>query len=337
MTVDLRKLQKSLEKYSAKPIYFVVGSDEYMVQEALTAIKNKSIVSGLDDFNYNQFYGGETKGVAIKDHAETLPVMSEMRMVLVKKAEGLKEKDWEILCPLIENVVTSCCLVFVFNKLDKRKKFYKLAQKNAVIVELKTPYDNQIPDWIDYIANHQGLSLSSEAKAILFQLVGNHLIEIKNELLKLKSFKEKEETQGNILKISKSDILKVVSKSKFENVFELTKAIGKRDRGQALYYLAQLLDGGQNEVATLSLVKRHIRILGQVKSAVAQGQAYSQLGSLVGVPQFFVKEYTSQAKSWSEAKLLSTMEALKNTDMALKTSPLSSHIWLENFIIKSCQ
>lgn len=337
MTLDLRKLQQSLSKYAAAPLYFLVGADEYMVDEALAAIKAKVVTEGMDDFNFNSFYGTDTKGVKILDHVETLPMMSEMRMVLVKRAEGLKEKDWDILTPILEEVVDTCSLVFVFNKIDKRKKFYKLAQKKGVIIDLKTPYDNQIPSWIEYIAGQHKVSLSGEATAMLFQLVGNHLIEVKNELIKLRSFKQKNKDSDEVVKVTKEDILQVVSKSKFENVFELTKALGQRDRGQALYFLAQLLDSGQNEIATLALVKRHIRILSHVKKALNSGLAHSQLGSTVGVPQFFVKEYSSQATKWTDQKINATMDALKDTDMALKSSPISSHIWLENFIIKSCE
>ncbi len=338
MTLDLRKLQQSLSKYSAAPIYFLVGSDEFMVDEAIAAIKEKVVTEGMDDFNYNQFSGTDTRGVKILEHVETLPMMSDMRMVLVRRADALKEKDWNILTTILQDRVDTCSLVLVFNKIDKRKKYYKLGQKNGVIVDLKTPYDNQIPTWIDYIAHQNGVSLTPEATGILFQLVGNHLIEIKNELIKLKSYKSSSDSNpSSEVKISKDDILKVVSKSKFENVFQLTKALGQRDRGQALYFLAQLLDSGQNEIATLALVKRHMRILSHVKKVMNTGLPYSKLGSTVGVPQFFVKEYSSQATKWTDQKINSTIDFLKDTDMALKSSPVSSHIWLENFIIKSCE
>ena len=101
--------------------------------------------------------------------------------------------------------------------------------------------------------------------------------------------------------------------------------------------MAELLGGGQNEIATLALVKRHIKILFHLKRAQKQGYPFGQLGKVIGVPQFFVKEYVGQVKNWSETKLENTVELLKTTDMALKVSPISSSIWLENFIIKVCQ
>ena len=119
-------------------------------------------------------------------------------------------------------------------------------------------------------------------------------------------------------------------------MFELTKAIGQKNQGQALYFLAELLRSGNNEISTLALIKRHIRILFQIKKALSTGVAQSQIASLVGVPPFFVNEYIQQVRLWSEKGVLQAIENLKNTDMALKSSPLSSHIWLENFIIKSC-
>ncbi len=332
MVLDLRKLQQSLHKYDASVLYALVGSDEYLLNQAKTAIYDKVMSDGLEDFNYTKLCGYDHKGSKVLDCVETLPMMSDRRLVQVDNADSLKESDWKTLNRVLEEPVDSTCLVFVFNKLDKRKKFYKLLQKNGVVVELKTPYDNKIPAWIDYISSQVGLNLNHEAKAILFQLTGNHLIEIKNELEKVKAF-----LGDGVTSVNKETILQVVSKSKFDNIFELTKAIGEKKRGQALYFLTELINSGNNEISALALIKRHMRILFKIKKALSSGVGHSQLASLVGVPQFFVKEYLSQANLWTDAGVMKTIDNLKQTDMALKSSPVSSHIWLENFIIKSCQ
>lgn len=336
MNFDLRKLQQYLHKYDPSSLYFICGSDEYLRDQTLLEIRKKVLTEGLEDFNLNVFYGDKISGSEINDVAVTLPMMAKKRLVIVKSAQSLKERDWGALTGFLENPEESCCLVFLFDKVDKRKKFFKTASKSGVIVDLKTPYDNQIVQWIDYIANNLGVGLEAEARAIFFQLVGNQLIEIKNELQKLKTFLADKGEENSSL-ITKDDVLKVVSKSKFNNVFELTKAIGGQNQGQALYFLAELLGGGQNEIATLALIKRHIKIISHLKRAQKQGHPFAQLGKIIGVPQFFVKEYASQAQKWSEPKLENTIELLKTTDMALKVSPISSPIWLENFIIKVCQ
>jgi DNA polymerase III subunit delta len=85
------------------------------------------------------------------------------------------------------------------------------------------------------------------------------------------------------------------------------------------------------------MVHRHIRLLRQTKMGEQQGLNGRELSSFAGVPYFFLKEYSLQARSWSERKIEKTYKVLMDTDRALKSSPVSSHIWLENFIIQTCQ
>ena len=100
--------------------------------------------------------------------------------------------------------------------------------------------------------------------------------------------------------------------------------------------LANLLEYGQNEIGALALIARHVRILSTIKEGLRAGLAGARLSAKAGVPHFFLGDYVSQTKHWTDKKIARTMHALHETDRALKSSPISGHIWLENFIIKTC-
>src|SRR5262245_24774538 len=112
-------------------------------------------------------------------------MMSPRRFVLYRGVDELKDKDWEGLFPLLENPVESTVLVLTCEALDKRKKAFKRLAEKAVTVELKRPYENQILEWIDYLAHRLGLFVSREAAQMLRQFVGTNLTELNNELMKL--------------------------------------------------------------------------------------------------------------------------------------------------------
>jgi len=326
---DLRRLQQHLHKHSPHHIYFLYGADTYLKDECLRLINNKSLTEDQRDFNYDSFYATEVNASRVKDAVETFPIMAERRLVIYKQVDKLKDKDWEQLDSLLKKPIDSCTLVLVAEKVDKRKKYYKSLSKNSTVVELKTPYDNQMPSWIDYIAAQEGLKLTPDANRLLFQLVGSQLIELKKELIKLKNHSEKTE-------LNEEDVLKTVSRIKIDSVFELTDAIGKKDKITALTSLAHLLEQGENEIAILALISRHIRILSSLKLALKSGLRGAQLSSQVGVPSFFLKQYQAQVGLWSEKQIEKSIESLHQTDKALKSSPVSSHIWLENFILHTC-
>ncbi len=323
-------LEASVEKGQIYPLYFLYGDETFLIEEALAKIETRALGDGLKDFNLNTYYGGEVKPEQLRDAVETLPMMSQVRVVIVKDAHELSDKDWEALSPLIDEPVTSTAFICVASKVDKRKKYIKRFLEKGVVVEFKRPYDNQIPDWIRSIAKKHDLVLSAEAVSTFHQLVGSNLQDIDGELLKLSQY------LGDQKKVSTDDVLKVVSRLRIDSVFDLTEAIGHNDRARALTCLANLLDHGQNEVGVLALISRHVRILKLVADGLKEGLNGPKLSSRAGVSPYFLKSYIDQARDWSDRKIEQTFQALVDTDRALKSSPVASHIWLENFVVQTC-
>lgn len=328
--MDLRGLQLSLERKAPHPLYFLYGNEPYLIHDALRALKQKTLAGGVTDFNFDSFFAPDTSPAHIKDVVETLPMMASKRMVVYRNVDKLKDKDWEVLQPLMDQPVESCTTVLVAEAIDKRKKFYKRLCEAGVVVELNSPFENQLPSWIEYIASRHGIEVSKEARLYMVQFIGTNLTEIDREVQKLRDYLGERKT------VEPEDVLQVVTRSKVNSIFDLTRAIGERDTAAALTSLAQLLDHGQNEVGVVAMVARHIRILRGVRLGLREGLSGQKLSTKVGVPNFFLKEYIEQARQWDDGKLSSTMEALYETDKALKSSPISSHIWLENMILKTC-
>jgi DNA polymerase-3 subunit delta len=328
---DLRRLQLSLDKKKPAHVYFLYGEETFLVDEALKVIKSKVLEEGAHDFNFDSFIAPETSTGHVRDAVETLPVMCERRLVVYKNVESLKDDAWGELEPVFAKPFDSATLVLVAGKIDKRKKHIKRLQSAAVFVELKKPFDNQIPIWIEYIAHLNDVKLSGEATAAIQELVGTNLSEVNNEIKKIRQF-----LGAKRKNIELEDVLTVVSRARVESVFNLTDAIGRRDRAQALVCLANLLEHGQNEMGVVALIHRQMKILSSICEGRKAGLNGSRLSQKVGVPEFFMKQYLEQARLWDQSKLTGAIRALHETDKALKSSPVSSHIWLENFILRTC-
>jgi DNA polymerase-3 subunit delta len=323
-------LDQTLTKGEIYPLYYLYGDETFLIEDALARLTDTALGEGLKDFNLNTYYGGEVDAAQIRDAVETLPMMAQVRVVIVKDAQDLTDKEWELLAPLVDNPVPTTAFICVATKVDKRKKFIKAFMAKGVVVEYKRPYDNQIPDWIRSIGKKYGLTLDSEAVSTMHQLVGSNLQDIDGEMLKLSQF------MGQNKKVASDDVLKVVSRLRIDSVFDLTEAIGRNDRARALTCLANLLDHGQNEVGVLALISRHVRILKLVADGLREGLSGPKLASRAGVSPYFLKSYVDQARAWSDRKIEHTFQALVDTDRALKSSPVASHIWLENFVVQTC-
>lgn len=328
--IDAQKFYKDLEKGQLAPLYFLFGEEPYLLNQSVERFKYAVLNEGAVDFNYSLFYASDADVVNIKDAVETLPMMAARRLIIVKEAQELTDKEWAELESLFANPVDSSVFVLLAARVDKRKKAVRMLLEKADCVEFKKPYDNQIPSWVNYIAQSLGLTISNDAIHLLHKLVGHHLTEIEGELKKLGDY------VGGDRRIEMADVAQAVSRSKEENVFDFTKAIGESNRVKALEHLVHLMDQGQSEIGIVSLVARHIRILLTVKRGMDDGLHGAKLAHYAQVPPYFLESYVGQARLWSIKKLEQTLLVLSDTDKALKSSPLSSHIWLENMVLKTC-
>ena len=141
---------------------------------------------------------------------------------------------------------------------------------------------------------------------------------------------------GDRIQAEEKDILACSSRLKIESLFDLTDALGNKNIVKSLNLLASLLEQGQNEIALVSLLARHLRILLKVQQGQKENLSSSQLAKKTGLHPYFLKNYLKQVALWTKPQLENTLQSLFLTDKALKSSPLSPHIWLENFILKSC-
>ncbi len=321
----------SLKNQKIYPLYFLFGDESFLLDEAVESLTKILLSENLKDFNFSSFYATDVEVQNLRDAIETLPVMAPRRVVILKEAHELKDKEWEELLPLIESPVESTTWICIAQKADKRKKFLKAFLNHGAVSEFKRPFENQIPQWITAIARKYNLKIDSEASQVLHQLVGNDLAEINSELKKLSQF------LGERNQVLVDDVLEAVSHVRINSIFELTDAIGRNDRSYALVCLANLIENGGNEVAILSLISRHFRILKLVAEGLSEQISGQRLSQRAGVSPYFLKQYMEQVKFWQNGKLEATFRALLDTDRALKASPVASHIWLENFIIHACE
>ncbi len=330
-TIEAQQFYKEVDEGHCAPLYFLFGDEPYLLNQSVDRLKSTVVNESTADFNLNIYYAADSEVSVIKDSVEMLAMMAPQRLVIVKEAQDLTDKEWTVLEPLFENPVDSTVFVLTASKIDRRKKSVRLLLDKARSVEFKRPYENQIPTWINYIAGLHQIEISEESIHLLHKLVGSHLQEIDSEVRKLKDF------MGDRKRVEVSDVSQVVSHVREESVFDLTRSIGENNRVKSLELLVHLLDQGQNEMGIIAMISRHVRLLIKVKRGQEQGLFGAKLAQTVQVAPYFLNEYIEQGKTWSIPRLEDMLMLLDDTDKALKSSPLSSHIWLENLILKGCR
>lgn len=134
MAASLETIWKNLQAKKFEPVYFLCGEEAYYIDLIEGFIADNALEPHEKDFNYSMFYGKDADPMQVLNDAKQYPTFAERRLVIVREAQDIKVKDWELFEKYLENPVKSTILVFAHkNKtLDKRTKIAKVVEKQTV-------------------------------------------------------------------------------------------------------------------------------------------------------------------------------------------------------------
>jgi len=227
MQLSFDEINKRLLHKDFSATYLLHGEEPYYIDRLTDFFEHKVLDASEKDFNLHIFYGNEISGRQVVDACKQYPMLYDRQVVLVKEAQNMK--DTEELIKYVSQPYPTTIFVFAHKhkKVDARTQFGKTMLQCQVVLESKRLYDNQIPDFIATLLRSKKINPTPQATQILSDFLGNDLNKIYNEIEKL------------VLNIQPNDLLtpekieQFIGISKDYNTFELQKAIGNLDIGQA--------------------------------------------------------------------------------------------------------
>jgi DNA polymerase-3 subunit delta len=291
-----------------EPIYVITSEQPLLVDRALAALRDAAVPPAMRGFNYDVIEG-KTTGSRIVAAAQTLPMMAQRRLVLVRDLALLAAAE---LAPLTEYLASpnpSTVLVLLTSKLDKRIKFYLAASKAGRVHELFPP-KNLVP-WIRAEAQTRGVQLTGDAVARLADAVGGDLARLALSIDQLGLY-------AGDRAVTVDDVEDLVADTRDRSIFELTDALGAGDLPRTLAAVGALCDQRQSGVGVVVMLARHVRQLALCQVAIAERTPRNELPSLIGAPPFVIDRIMQQARHWSPAALARASVRLSEADRALK-------------------
>ncbi len=305
-------LERSLRKKSFSPVYLIYGEEDLLIDEAVALLIREAIDDGARSFNLDILSGQDVDPRHLIALASSYPMMSDRRVVVLKDFDKLGGKD--LLLPYLQQPMASTVLVLVTERIDLRQKIYKILQDNAKVVVFRQLYDNEIPDWISGRVRSLGKEISPEACQLLNTYLGRSLREIQQEIDKLFLY------VGSKQIIDVDDVTAIVGVSRSHNIFELQRAIGRKDLSASLSIMEAMLDSGENALGMIVMLTKYFQKLWMIQGTTSTGQSDFQLSSAIGVSPSYVAEYRSAARHWTGDEIEQCFSALVNADLQLKTS-----------------
>lgn len=272
MKIKAEQLSAQLKKATAQT-YLVSGDEPLIVEESCDLIRAHLKNTGYDEREVLHIEAG-FKWEYLLECANALSLFSFKRLIEIRLGS---QKTNKVAAKILEEYLRFApaenTLLIVANKLDsatKKTAWYKLIEKQAVLVEI-WPIDNQqLPHWIQTRARAQNLALDSDAVQMLCDRVEGNLLAAKQELDKLQLLQSNQA-------LSAEDIINAVADSSRYDVFALSDAIVLCQSERSLKILQVLRQEGVEATIILWAISRELRIVYALKAGLEQGQAYEAL------------------------------------------------------------
>jgi DNA polymerase-3 subunit delta len=310
------------------PVYFLYGEESYFIDVISDYIEETVLNETEKEFNQTIVYGKDIDIPTLTSYARRFPMMSNYQVILVKEAQDLKkieELEPYILKPMESTLLVLC---YKYEKIDRRKSLFKNIEKKAVLFESARIYENKIPDWISEYVRKQNYSISAKASYLLAEFLGNDISKIVNEISKLIINVPVHQ------EITEDYVEKNIGISKDYNVFELQKALGKKDVLKSNQIINYFADNPRDNplVKVIPLLFSYFsKIL--VYHHLAD-KSRNNVAAALSVNPFFVMDYQQAAANFSSGKLTSIISLLREYDMKSKGVDSSSTSFPDGELMK---
>lgn len=311
--MSYQEIIKALQQKQYKPIYFLMGDEPYFIDLITQYIAENVLDEAEKPFNQLILYGKDTDTPAIINTAKRFPMMASHQVVIVKEAQHLKDID--DLQYYAEKALQSTILVinYKYNKLDKRKKLYKLIEEHGVIFESDKLYEDKVAPWITSYLEQKKLKINPKAAMLLVEFLGNDLGKLVNELKKLILT-----LPGESDTITSEHIEKNIGISKDFNNFELQKALIDKDVVKANRIINYF---GKNPkenpfVVTITVLFSFFSKL--LLLHYAKDKSRNALATLLKVHPYFISDYQKASQIYAPSNIIHIISWLREYDVKSK-------------------
>lgn len=277
------------------------GGDGQLLDDALAAVSHGLFRDpGATVFDREVLDGREVGVAAIVQSAMTLPVAAPLRLVAVRRCQALPAKGSDLLAEYCASPNPASCLLLLADDAltasrDRRDHWLLGAVPPTVVVALPTRQGGSLEAWLRRRAAAEGLTVSEEAAHLLVQLVGDDGATLLGEARKA-ALTGGPQNQS----VGVKDVTAVVGERRVSGVFDLTRAVERRDVALALRTLESLLIT-EEPMLLLSLLAREVRTAWTIQAWSRQGQSAEQIARTLRRPVPVVQAYAAASAEGPQA------------------------------------
>lgn len=294
------------------PAYLAVGPDDLKRKETVSRLKAR-VAGPFEAFNLEEIAAsGDLEPSALISSLNTLPMGSDLRVVVVEDAEKLPKPVSEALVSYLADPNTSCTLCLTATTLAKSTRLYKAVAKVGpkAIIDCSAKKGRELVPHVQKLAGAHGLTISADAASELIARVGDSSSMIDAQLASLAG------RLGGAGSVSRELVEAHVARVVEVKPWEFLDALSARDLARSLRLLS-LLDLS-SPIGLSSLISGRVRELICARALNERGET-ARIGEELKKQAWQVRNYGRWARGFKAGELEALLGACAETDAGLKS------------------
>ncbi len=257
-----------------KRFYLFYGTNDYRLDERVSALVKAVIPEGGEVFDLDRFEGRRCDVPELVNSVSTPPVMSPLRIVLLSNAEKLPASGQKMLSEFLDKIPEYSVLAMTASKADKRSGLFKklLALDKKQSFKYGEFTSSEAAKLVVGFAAERGKKIDLRVADMLISIFGIDPYRLENEVEKLALY------TGEEPGIEKKDLAFSAGFARIETPYDLPDLIFSGQLAAALALTSRALMSGISEMQILYILKNHLFRLclsynhGDIKEVMRVGQ-----------------------------------------------------------------
>ena len=315
------KLHSEVSNGSFKPVYYLFGSEDYRIGEAVKYIAHQFVPNRQLTTNFQKLDGRKTKAADLIAELSAFPMLGERQAFLISDIQSYKPTEIDRILKLLQPPDPNRVVIFSTPSARTPKKnsaFFKKITGAAEAVEFAPLSLDQCCGIISARMNEHGLSIEPDALRWLAGLVSGKRGALEAELAKLIDFKADDTT------VTRKDVELIAAGYEVFEAFQLADQIVRGERAHVLKMVQRLLAEGSTATGLLYFLSQHFISLYLVKAGKP----------LEPYRRWLEREFRNQAARFSLEQLEQSIVLIARTDADLRRRRTRPELELDRLVLE---
>ncbi len=331
------ELDRELAKGRYRPAYLICGEQDYLRHENIRKIQTALLGDG-DPMNSTVLTGPQVRAAEVLEIAQTLPFLSDRRVVTMTETEFLRHpgEEAEKLCTLLDELPETTHLIFEEPSPNKTYRLYKKLEKVGLVLccdlaageKVQAGDLQQLRAWICELFEKEGLAISNPTANLFLEYSGTDMLAILSQKDKVAAY-----CWGR-KEVLPQDIRSICTPVVKDRIFDMIRFTAEGKRREAMNIYMDLLQLQTPPQVVLSLMTRQYNQLLQIRE-LSEKLRDDEIAKTVKVnPWALTNRLKPLAARYSAEQLERLLERCMDADYTYKSGRITPQLAAERLIVQ---